>query len=109
MTQVFFDLYGFETDAIDSLIEPLEKTLQVDFVARTSGYWGDYYSYKGQDNQEYKLQPNIDEEDEVIEKSFPNMKLLFRVTETQRADVIKELLTENIQGINFLRRKIIDL
>lgn len=109
MAQVFFDLYGFETDEIDTLIKPLEKVLQVDFVARDSGYWGEYYSYKGQNNQEYKLQPNIDEENEIVEKSFPSMKLLFRVTETQRADAIKELLTQNIQGINFLRRKIFDL
>ena len=106
MPKVFFDLYGFATDDLDFMVEPLELILGIKSVARTSDYIGDHNTFDGENGESFDLRTNIDGEGELVKPQHKDMGLLLFVSRTQRADQLRELLTNNFSDIVFLESKV---
>lgn len=92
MTTVTYDVYGFEDNNLELLVEPIEKALNIKFDARSSDYWGDYYRYGKKTSESFELKQNLDPEGEWLKKDFKDRKALLYVNRTKRSDEIEKLL-----------------
>ena len=101
MAIVAYDLYGFESDDLESIAESLEKALNIKFDARSSDYWGDYYRYGKKTSESFELKQNLDPEGEWLKKNFRDCGALFYVNRTERSDEIEKLL-ESVASIKKL-------
>ena len=100
-----YDLYGFQTDDIDSLAKSIEKALGVKLQARSSDYWGDYFAFGDLTAENYELKRSVDGEGEKIEKKFSDYQSFFYLNESNRADEIRIQLENALDEINHLRRE----
>jgi hypothetical protein len=101
-----FDLYGFTEDGLDDLIIPIQEVLGVKFIAATGDYVGDHYYHWTELEEKFDLRTNIDGEGEWSQKKYKEMGALLYVSNTERADELKELLTSKVPGIVFLDREV---
>ena len=99
-----YDLYGFETDDLDFLVEPLEQLLGIKSVARTSGYLGNHNTFDGEGSENFDLRTNIDGEGEWTKSQHKDKGVLLFVNASERPDELKKLLTERI-GATLLERE----
>lgn len=109
MKTVTYDLYGFESDDLDSFVESLEQLLDIKFEARSSDYWGDYYRYGRKTGESFELKRNLDGEGELLKPKFSNKGALFYVNRTNRAEEIEKALLKNIKGIIKLEHEALEV
>ena len=99
-----FDLYGSKSAGIEAIRLDIEHALELEFEARSSSYFGEYFSYE-RTGERISLKPNKEalDEGELIEDDFPEYRLLLYVTGSPRGDEIRKRLS-GVPSLSFLRR-----
>jgi hypothetical protein len=100
-----YDLYGFKGLTLDQARSVVEQALGVHFVPHESSHWGEYYKSGGFVGETIKIRPKYDAENECIEEGFKEYDVLLYVDETERADVLREVLTSPGVAAAFLRHE----
>lgn len=101
-----YDLYGSSTD-LETAVEVVSTTLGLDLEARSSDYWGDYYSTPLLDDTIRVLWNVNDDPEEVPYDEHPQYSVIVEVNESPRADEYRDKLVA--AGFEHLEREIIDV
>jgi len=103
-----YDIYGFETDDMESISSLIEKTLGIKFEERDSYYYGGIYYNCGDDPEEenFSIQHNYNAFDEEWEEEdYTHLKTLLHVNNTETGDQIERILKNAIPAIVLIERK----
>jgi hypothetical protein len=99
------DLYGSALDDLDAAKEVLERALGIEFEARDSFYIGEYCSAEAAD-ESFQLRYNFDPlEGEPYEGEFPELTLLFYVSNTSRSQEIMDKIASGAKAFVLLKHK----
>lgn len=102
-----YDLYGSRALSSEQLRDALATLLELEFVARTSDFIGDYYLSGFLTDEEFSIQHNATGfEDDIYEPDFEDYPEIIEVTarSEERANEIRDCLAA-VDGLEFLRRK----
>ncbi len=87
------DLYGFTSAKLADLTDILKEILGVQFVFRSSDFFGDYYRSTPESTENIRLVLNYYEgEEEWLEPTFKDYNVLLYVYDSNEAKKIEELL-----------------
>lgn len=102
-----YDLYGFEHDNLEVARIAIEQALGINFNAHESMYMGgEYYRWDASGKEVFVLTKNYNSfEEELNERDFPKIGVLFYVSNTQRSQKLEKLLKAQVKKISLLRRE----
>jgi len=100
-----FDLYTINTDDLKKASVLVERALSISLENRHSTYQGgNYFLFGNESGEHFVLKQNTDPIDnEPVEQSFPEARILLYVNDTQRQAEIQDALVQN--GFTLLRHE----
>lgn len=104
-----FDLYGFKSDDLAKACHEVEKALNIHMELHESLHHGEYYLWRNIPlPEEITIERNLDEEQELKEDNYPEIKIIVYVSHFNNVDEIRQKLTRGIPEIIFLEREEIE-